>query len=212
MTVSKGSDQKRSSDIRRGERCAAMIDAAEALFLERGFENTPLSAIVARSGGSLATLYDEFGGKQKLLHAVAARRRDEALKDLHGLDPESVSPRELLLQFARRFHAFVMAPRTIALTRVIIAQSLGDAAFGQAFYRDMHLDLIERLAGTFRDWNEQAKAAIPDAALAAELYFASILCNAPMKAMMGLPPEETDEHVLDARLGPFLQHFQIADN
>ncbi len=198
--------------MRREERCNAMMDAAEALFLERGFERTPLSAIVARSGGSLATLYDEFGSKENLLHAVAARMREEELKDLHRLKHENLSPREVLLHLARRFHAFAMKPRTISVMRVVIAQSLNDPEFGRAFHHDMHVKLVKGLAGAFREWTEQGKAAVSEPDRAAELYLASIMCSAPMRAMMGMAPEATDGQILEARLQPFLDHFQIGDD
>lgn len=211
MTDVKGSAATKQGDCRREERCNAMLDAAEALFLERGFERTPLSAIVARSGGSLATLYDAFGNKQNLLHAVVARMRDEAFSDLRGLKQEGHSPRELLVQLALRFHAFAVAPRTVAVMRVVIAQSLSDAEFGRAFHRDVHLRLVEGLAATFRDWTREGKAAIADPEPAAELYLASAMCDAPIRAMMGMPPEPTDEQVLRARLKPFLDHFRIGN-
>ncbi len=209
MTDVKDSARRKPVDARREDRCNAMMDAAEALFLERGFERTPLSAIVARSGGSLATLYDAFGNKQNLLRAVVTRMREEALKDLHDLRHRSLPPRDTLLYVARRFHAFAIEPRTVAVMRVVIAQSLNDPEFGRAFHRDMHLDLIERFAATFREWTEEGRAAIGDPEMAAELYLASVMCDAPLRAMMGMTPEATDERVLSARLQPFLDHFRI---
>lgn len=205
------SSRKQQGDARREDRCNAMLDAAEVLFLERGFERASLSAIVARSGGSLATLYDQFGSKQNLLHAVVARMRDDAFKDFESLKQEKLSPREVLLQLACRFHAFAMEPRKVAMMRVVIAQGLNDPEFGRAFHRDMHVRLIKRLAATFREWSEQGKAVIGEPDLAAELYVASVMCDARMKAMMGMAPEATDERILKARLQPFLDHFQIKD-
>jgi AcrR family transcriptional regulator len=211
MATLKSSSPKQQVDLRREDRCNAMMDAAEMLFLERGFERTSLSAIVARSGGSLATLYDQFGSKQNLLHAVVARMRDDAFKDLQYLKQETLSPRAALLQLACRFHAFAMDPRKVAMMRVVIAQGLNDPEFGRAIYRDMHLRLIKRLAATFQEWSEQGKAVVGEPDIAAELYVASIMCDARMRAMMGMAPEPTDERILSARLQPFLEHFQIKD-
>ena len=211
MSEVKGSPPLVHADLRREGRCKAMMDAAEALFLERGFERTTLSAIVARSGGSLATLYDEFGNKQNLLHAVAQRMRNEAFSNFQGLDDEAMSPRKTLLQLAIQFHAFAMAPRSVSFMRVVVGHSLNDPEFGQAFHRDVRVSLVERLATSFRAWTEQGKAAIPDPTLAAELYLASVMCDAPLKAMMGAAPEAAGEETLAARLQPFLDHYRISD-
>jgi hypothetical protein len=75
----------------------------------------------------------------------------------------------------------------------------------------MHLRLIKRLAATFQEWSEQGKAVVGEPDIAAELYVASIMCDARMRAMMGMAPEPTDERILSARLQPFLEHFQIKD-
>jgi AcrR family transcriptional regulator len=69
----------RIGDGRRGERRKAILDAAEEMFLEQGFARVSLGAIVRRSGGSLATVYEMFGNKQGLLRAVVHRRRDEGM-------------------------------------------------------------------------------------------------------------------------------------
>src|SRR3546814_4201594 len=58
----------------RERRQSAILDAAESLFLEQGYERTSLAEIVKRSGGSLATLYELFGNKQGLLRAIADRK------------------------------------------------------------------------------------------------------------------------------------------
>src|SRR3546814_3108340 len=49
---------------RRQDRRKAILDAAESLFLDQGFDRVSLAAVVGQSGGSLATLYELFGNKQ----------------------------------------------------------------------------------------------------------------------------------------------------
>ena len=59
---------------RRDARRHAMLDAALELFLEKGYGAVSLNEVVRRSGGSLSTLYDLFGGKLGLLKACVAER------------------------------------------------------------------------------------------------------------------------------------------
>src|SRR3546814_3090605 len=72
----------------RERRQSAILDAAESLFLEQGYERTSLAEIVKRSGGSLATLYELFVNKQGLLRAIATRwcdRSEEHTSELQSL-------------------------------------------------------------------------------------------------------------------------------
>ena len=51
-----------------------LIAVAEQLFLQHGFANTSVNAIVRDAGGSLATLYAEFGSKEALFESVLSER------------------------------------------------------------------------------------------------------------------------------------------
>ncbi|UCH28319.1 MAG: TetR/AcrR family transcriptional regulator [Myxococcales bacterium] len=51
-----------------------IVDAAEKLFAERGYEHTKIQDIAAESGLSLGTLYSVFGGKGAVYDAVQSDR------------------------------------------------------------------------------------------------------------------------------------------
>ena len=195
---------------RRIDRRQAILDAAEQLFLEHGFRAVPLQAVVRRSGGSLATVYELFGNKQGLLRAVVDRNRERGLGDIEQIACSSQPPAVILRTVAERLHAFATSPRNIDFMRLVIAESLCDPAFGHGFHDDMHRCHIDGLANCFRRWTEEGKAAIDNPVAAAELYIATVLCNAPVKAMLGEPPEPTDAAALAWRLQPFLDRFAIA--
>jgi AcrR family transcriptional regulator len=54
-----------------------IVDAAEKLFAERGYEQTKIQDIAAESGLSLGTLYSVFGGKSAVYDAVQSDRLSE---------------------------------------------------------------------------------------------------------------------------------------
>jgi AcrR family transcriptional regulator len=53
-----------------------ILDAAEALFMEHGYEATSLRAITAAAGVNLAAVNYHFGSKEELFQAVLTRRLD----------------------------------------------------------------------------------------------------------------------------------------
>lgn len=63
-----------------------ILDAAEELFAERGFDATSTRDITARSGDTLGTLSYHFGSKDRLLAEVVRRRFDslaELRREMH---------------------------------------------------------------------------------------------------------------------------------
>ncbi|MCM8730084.1 TetR/AcrR family transcriptional regulator [Hephaestia sp. GCM10023244] len=200
----------RRDTTRREDRRQAILDAAESLFLEQGFERVSVNAIVQRSGGSLATVYDLFGNKHGLLYAVVDRARNEGLKGVEDIYAAETRPGAVLRELALRYYAFATTPRSLALMRLVIAQSLSDPEFGRRFNQDVHLRFVARLAEAFRRWTAAGKARIDRPQDAADLYFAIVLCDAPVRALLGIAPDDTNADALNWRLAPFLEHYHIA--
>jgi AcrR family transcriptional regulator len=65
------------------QRSQATLDrifaAAETLVAEKGFEDTPVSAIVSRAGSSVGAFYSRFDDKHALLHALSDRFVEQAM-------------------------------------------------------------------------------------------------------------------------------------
>lgn len=82
-----------------------ILDAAENLFADKGFEATSLRAITTEAGVNLAAVHYHFGSKEALIQAVTARRVDPvnrerlaALEALEKAHPEGVLPLEGILR------------------------------------------------------------------------------------------------------------------
>ena len=63
-------------EVRAGATKERILDAAEALFMEHGFEATSLRAITAAADVNLAAVNYHFGTKEELFEAVLTRRLD----------------------------------------------------------------------------------------------------------------------------------------
>ncbi|WP_439568960.1 TetR/AcrR family transcriptional regulator [Sphingopyxis sp.] len=195
----------------RERRRGAILDAAEALFLEQGYDRTSLAEIVKRSGGSLATLYDLFGNKQGLLHAIASRWGDEtALEPVDRTAAPHQSNAEVLTRYARRQCEMMRSPRAVALMRMLISESLRDREFALQIYRDLHIPAVEELSALFAGWAAAGEAQIDDPEAAAKLLLSIVIGDSMLHTLAGLDDEWLDNDQLDWRLRPFLAHFKIA--
>lgn len=65
-----------------------ILDAAESLVQEKGFDDTPVSEIVSRAGSSVGAFYSRFPDKEALLHALYERYFEQAMATADdALDP-----------------------------------------------------------------------------------------------------------------------------
>jgi len=73
-----------------------ILDAAEALFVERGFAATSVRAIAERAGVSLGAAHYHFGSKQALFGAVVDRRFAPVARRIRvrWIDPSGVVVQE----------------------------------------------------------------------------------------------------------------------
>lgn len=194
----------------RERRHEAILDSAEALFIEQGYERTSLAEIVRRSGGSLATLYELFGNKQGLLHAIATRWRDEAM--LTRMERSTIGTRshvDTLMSYVTSELEFRRSPRAVALMRMLFSECLRDRDFALQTYRDLHMPTILELSELFADWAAAGEAKIDDPEAAAHLFASIISGDTILNTLAGIEEGTLDEAQIRWRIQPFLSHFQI---
>ncbi|WP_137679369.1 TetR/AcrR family transcriptional regulator [Aurantiacibacter suaedae] len=152
-----------------------MLDAAEQLFGEQGFDDTTLSAIVARSGGSLATLYKLFETKEGLLAQVLHRRPDQARAVIAEVRDQRLPSAQMLREILMRLRAKALSEENIRLVRAMVAQSIRDETFSQQF-RGEHLErAIAEMAEIFAKLQAAGKVTPDDdPEVLARMFFSMI--------------------------------------
>lgn len=76
----------RSSGTRQtGGTKARILDAAEDLFIEHGFEAMSMRQITSRAAVNLAAVNYHFGSKEALIHAMLSRRLDQLNQERLGI-------------------------------------------------------------------------------------------------------------------------------
>ena len=131
------------------QRVTRILDAAEQLFAEVGYDAATTNEIAARAHASIGSLYQFFPNKEAILHAVAERYHAGMLAVYEALltsDIESVPLEELVERLVEAMIAFGGAH--IGFSRIVLQASpntqLGNAA--SALLRDMIGQLDQLLA------------------------------------------------------------------
>lgn len=211
MAAARASELVDATHGRRESRRRAILDAAEHLFTQHGVAKVTLGAIVARSGGSLSTVYDMFGNKDGLLRAVLERHRREHFADwLDGISADD-RPSTALRIIAERYYSYVTSPGAIAMARIVIGHSIDDRDAGPALYHDHTADdgPWNDLVALFRAWAEQGRMAVDDAEAAVSLFSAMVACDAYFPALMGVAIGEHPCGTLEWRVDAFIGHFRV---
>lgn len=116
------------------ERRKAILAATRAVFLERGYANASIDAVVERSGGSKATVYQLFGNKEGLLAALVAEGAEELAHLVETL-PLDGGLEDSLRAFARGYLNLVLRPERLGLFRLVVGESSRVPELGDVFYR-----------------------------------------------------------------------------
>ena len=184
--------------MKRGEmRRRAMLRAAEALFLERGFEGTTLDEIILRAGGSRATIYAGFGNKEGLFTAIVAELCTTLLAPLEAAMDAGSPPAKVLDGFARGVMRRLMEPANIALYRLVIGEGQRFPELAAQVFRAGPETAAARLADYLRQETRRGRLAVDDPDAAARTFLEMIKGDLHTRALFGLKPpsaKQVDGH------------------
>lgn len=134
--------------VKSENRRQAILDVAEELFRDKGFEQTSMSEITVRVGGSKATLYSYFSSKEELFLEVMHRFAEDDIKRIFGEFDPAGDVAKTLQDFGEQFLTFISSPKIIAAQRVLFAES-GRTDIGQRFFDRGPCDGCAKLAAYF---------------------------------------------------------------
>lgn len=119
---------------KRGEmRAERFLDAATEVFAEKGYQHAKLSEIVARAGGSLATLYRIFGDKEGLAYAILERRLENHVGILNDMNFSDL-PEQALREVAIRIADSMLKAESRVVYRIVIGEGESFPALRDWFF------------------------------------------------------------------------------
>jgi TetR/AcrR family transcriptional repressor of cmeABC operon len=158
----------------REQRRRKFIGVAEALFLRHGYAGTSVNQVVRMAGGSLATLYAEFGTKQGLFEAVMQRRAGAAFARVTEGEVLRGDINQRLTALAARIHARTLSRESLAIYRLAVAEGPRLRGLRQAVLGAGLDQFLARLAGLFAGFAAAGELAIDDTLLAAQRFLALV--------------------------------------
>jgi AcrR family transcriptional regulator len=194
-----------------------LLDAAEALFMEHGFEATSLRLITAKAGANLAAANYHFGSKEAMFEAVLTRRLDpmnqERVELLDRFEAETApAPLGCDRILAALFIPALRLARDPALGGNNFLRLLGrayadPAPFIRRFLSEQYAQMIARFKAAFG----RALPHLPRKELSWRLHFImgalsyTLAGTDALKIISELNPLATDnDEILLRRLAPFL--------
>ncbi|MCR4376543.1 MAG: TetR/AcrR family transcriptional regulator [Rhodospirillales bacterium] len=160
----------------RGEaRRRAMMDAAWATVLEKGFAAITLADIITRSGGSKSTLYTTFGDKDGLLRAVMQEKCDAFSGELSLTLDADQPPKVTLHRFGALFADKLTEDEVIRFSHLILAEGHLFPALLEGFICGGPQRTQQRLTRYLEDVAKASKLTIEDPAQAADLLLSMLM-------------------------------------
>ncbi len=186
--------ERGSAEIRR----RAILDAAAETFLERGYAEATVDAVVERAGGSKATVYAMFGSKEGLFAAAVADCAERFAASLETL-PTDGSFEDGVRRVARVYVQGLLQPERLAMFRLVVGDSGRLPEVGDTFYRLGPEATVKAVGRFLRDCARRAGLEIGEPDLLASYFlgalrggvFYRVLLNPTRKPT----PREVERHI-----------------
>lgn len=143
---SQNSTGARKPQRQRGhERVAALLEAAGACFVEKGYEGTTMTEVAARAGAAIGSLYQFFPTKEALAHALLEQYAQALYADLEKFAEPSAS--WTIEEWAETLCAFLITFRKRHPAFMSLVESMPKpAADGLSIRRRLRAELQALLA------------------------------------------------------------------
>jgi len=172
------------------EKREAILDAARALFQERGMAATTMEAVAARAAVSKMTVYGHFPDKPALLTAVFQRNiRAMRFPDLSER-PDLASSCVALVEFGERLIAYLTRPEILKAGQLMAINSAEHPELAAAFYAAGPAAMVGKVAAFLASLAERRLLSLADPELGAEAMVVAWLGLSQLQQNLGLagPP------------------------
>jgi len=200
-----------------------ILDAAEELFMQHGFEGTSMRLLTAKAGANLAAVNYHFGSKDALIEAVFRRRLDpmnaERIAELERLEKASAggapTPERIIRAFLRASLAMIGDARGGGRNFIrLLGRAYTEPSKPiRSLIGQLYAPAMERYKAAF----ERALPELPREELNWRMHFMfgtlayTLAATDTVQLIAGCKPEDRyDAKLLEERLAAFLEAGLLA--
>lgn len=204
-----GSREEDGRTTRWRRKDVQIVEAAEQIFLGRGYAEGSMHAIAQEAGVSKQTLYHHYTSKADLFAAVVDTKVERLLRQLQAEVVEHRPPREALTALGRQFLEMVIAPSSVALHRALVTEVPRQPGLGRTTYEHGPKRAVAMLADYLRQQTAEGALRVEQPELAAEQFFGMTLGHSQLRALFGIA-ERTAPTDIDAQVAAAVEVFLAA--
>jgi TetR/AcrR family transcriptional regulator, mexJK operon transcriptional repressor len=161
---------------------AQIVEAATALFLDRGLKATTMEAVARRAGVSKITVYARFASKLDLFRAIIDGLAGRILAELEEVAPGDLPPEEALRRVGRTYLDLALAAPSLALHRLVIGEAAHLEGLGALIYEAGPARIVGALAAYLE---RHPRVDVAEPLLAAEQFLGAVLGHAQLSLLLG---------------------------
>ena len=175
-------------------RRAAFLKAARDVFLEYGYEAANMAEIVKRAGGSLSTLYAQFGGKKGLFEAMIDARVTDLTEQMHIELAAHAPVREGLKRIGEAFLFRQIEAEALDVFRLMVAQAKKFPELAETWGKRAPEAVRRALAEYLMDRAKAGEIKISNPDMAAAVFFDLVRARIQFRALLmpSYQPTETE--------------------
>lgn len=184
-----------ASRRRREPRIRAIVEAAEQVFLQNGYEASSLDEIAARANASKATIYAHFGNKVGLFKAIVSEKIAQVATPLRKADENHDSVAAALTAFGKSFLTLLLAPGPLKIYRLMVAQGEQFPELAQMWFENGPKVAIATLGAFLKEHTACGELEIENPDQAAEFFLMMLRGKLHIRAVSGLAKPPFDKEI-----------------
>ena len=194
------------------EKRAAILDAAQRLFILHGYERVSMDQIAAEAGVSKLTVYSHFGDKDSLF-GEAVRAHCEEGMPTSLFDEDAKTPlRQRLEVIGNAFFAMVMAPAAVAGHRILCSPQVTASSLPAVFWEAGPQRVQKAFAALLERRIAAGELEIDDPQRASGFFFTLLKGDPHAQAVVGYScggqADDTEAHI-SAVVEMFLRAYAV---
>jgi TetR/AcrR family transcriptional regulator, mexJK operon transcriptional repressor len=167
------------------ERRREIVRKTADLFLEKGYADVSIDDIISRVGGSKATIYTWFGGKEGLFEAVVKQLCSDVTI---AIDADTKGDIEAqLTRIGNSFLAMVLSPPILELHRLMVSMGRTFPSAGRMFFDAGPITAYRTVASWIESQQRSGLIAPADPYQLAVLFLDMVIGEHQLRMLVSLP-------------------------